>query len=131
MRAGPEVNTPGIRDSRKHPSIPNGANITLLSPDDKIKAMPSLEYCREHADALAQEVVNAWAVHFREEDMPPDFKALLELACQYQTVKSDNDSHREFNRLSELKAAREVEKRDAFCKVCNEYQDKHPKVGKK
>lgn len=110
--------------------------------------MPTLEYCYEHADDLAQEVVNAWGVHFGSE-LIPDFKELLELACRYQSARATADNRRDtlrvisehtgkpsnFEDSLQQVVARERTMRETFAKAVKEYQDKHmsgdsAKVGK-
>jgi hypothetical protein len=66
--------------------------------------MASQEYCYEHADELALEVVNAHELHFGSESNP-DFKELLELAVQYQSAPESM--------------------RETFAKAVKKYQDKH------
>src|SRR4030088_925102 len=102
--------------------------------------MRSLEYCIEHADELAQEVVNAWAVNAdagHAADLTADFKALLELACQYHTAKRTADNRRdtfgvvrqrmdgpvpEFDAALEEVSSQERAARDVFAKAFQEYE---------
>lgn len=84
--------------------------------------MPSrpLEDYIEHADDLAQEVVNAWGIHVsagNAADLTTSFKALFETACQYRTAKQTADNHREFNLLSEAEAAKEKATRESFAEA--------------
>ena len=77
----------------------------------------SLEDYIEHADDLAQEVVNASGINARTGNaatLTRDFKALFEIACQYRTARETADNHREFNVLSEQDATKEKETRESF-----------------
>jgi hypothetical protein len=53
--------------------------------------MPPIGYCVGHAEELAQEVVNAWAVNMRAGSagsLTDDFKALFDKACRYRDARS-------------------------------------------
>jgi len=68
--------------------------------------MASIEYCREHADALALEVGNSWLIHYRDgREMPANFKVLFDAAENYCATHQD----------AEL---------EVFCKACKEHLDK-------
>jgi hypothetical protein len=97
--------------------------------------MPSLEKCLEHADELAQEVVNAWGIQVdagNAAHLTPDFKVLFEATCRYRNAKQLADNHREFNFLSEREAAEEIAAREAFATAYRDFADKHeaPALGK-
>jgi len=52
--------------------------------------MPPIGYCLEHADKLAQEVVNAWPMNMRADNtdsLTEDFKALFDKACRYRNAR--------------------------------------------
>ncbi len=71
----------------------------------------------ERVDELAQEVVNAWGLNTKAGSAPsftPEFKALVDKACEYRTSKQIADNHREFNCLTEQEAVDEKRKREAF-----------------
>jgi hypothetical protein len=53
--------------------------------------MPPIGYCTEHADELAQEVVNAWAANMQAgnaDSLTDDFKALFDKACRYREARN-------------------------------------------
>ncbi len=77
--------------------------------------MTTLEYCLANADAMADEVLESWTIHFRNvgvDQLPADFKALLDLAIAHQKTK-------------------DATAREAFCNACVKYQDKNQETGKK
>lgn len=87
-----------------------------------------LEDYIEHADDLAQEVVNAWGINVSAGNaayLTAPFKDLLETACQYQTAKRIADNHREFNFLTEKEAANEKATRNAFAEVYKAHWESH------
>ena len=82
--------------------------------------MTPLEKYVEAADILAQDVVNAWGVNMQAGNgdlLSPEFKVLLDTACQYRTMKNIADNHRRFNALSEQTAAEEQEARLGFAET--------------
>jgi hypothetical protein len=93
--------------------------------------MAPLEKYLEQADKLAQDVVNAWGVNMQAGNgdmLSPDFKALLDKACQYRTAKSIADNHREFNILSERTAAEEQESRLEFSETYKTFWERREKA---
>ena len=61
---------------------------------------PTLEHCIEHADDLAQWVVNKWGASGGDAaPLPADFKALIELACRYRTAKQNADAFRAYQTI--------------------------------
>jgi len=79
--------------------------------------MPPLETYLEHADDLAQEVVNAWGINARvgnAASLTPEFGALVDKACRYRMLRQVADNHREFNVLTEQEAAEEKTACQAF-----------------
>ncbi len=94
--------------------------------------MAALEYCRGHADDLAQEVVNAWGINVDAGNaklLTVDFKALFEITCRYRTARETADNRRQFNLLGELEAAAEKEACELFAKAYMDFLDKHPSGG--
>jgi hypothetical protein len=117
------------------------------APKKKVGNRPTLEYCIEHADDLAQRLVNKWGASGGDTaPLPADFKALLELACRYraakqnadafrayQTIRPNADPDRDLDALLEQEAAKELAGREVFAKACKDFQDKHeggPAAGK-
>jgi len=90
-----------------------------------------LEDYIEHADDLAQDVVNAWGINVSTGNaatVTTDFKALFEIACQHRTAKETADSHREFNILSEQDITKEKLTRESFAKAYMAYWEKNAVV---
>ena len=90
---------------------------------------PSLEYCIEHADDLAQQVVNKWGASGGDAaPLPADFKALFEKACRYRSAKEMVESQRGSNVVTEVKreqlAAEEEATRKAFAKSYQDFCEK-------
>jgi hypothetical protein len=97
---------------------------------------PTLEHCIEHADDLAQWVVNKWGASGGDAaPLPADFKALIELACRYrtakqnadafrayQTIRPNADPDRDLDALLEQEAAKELAGREVFAKACKDFQ---------
>lgn len=88
----------------------------------------------EHADELAQEVVNAWGMNVRAGNaakLTADFRRLLEAACQYRTAKQIADSWREYSsaigrELSDPKSeAAEKAMRESFAEAYKKFWDEH------
>jgi len=93
----------------------------------KTQQMQPLEAYLENADALAQDVVNAWGVNVsagNASDLTPEFRRLLDKACRYRTAKSIADNHREFNVLTD---AEETELQTARLEFAEEYKVFHEK----
>lgn len=90
--------------------------------------MAPIEEYLDHADELAQSVIDAWgqnvkagnAALFRE-----DFKALLQETFRYWDAKKIADNHRAFAALSESEAAKESAARLAFAQAYKAYWEKH------
>src|SRR5229473_5855033 len=90
--------------------------------------MPPLEEYLQHVDELAQGVVNAWGLNVEAgnaADLTPEFKALLDRACRYQSIRRVEDNHREFNVLTEQEAADEKAARQAFAEAYKTFYEKH------
>jgi hypothetical protein len=90
--------------------------------------MPPLEEYLEHADDLAQHVMEAWRVEGQGGNdalLPTQFKALLDKACLYQHARKLADNHREHNVLSEKDEAEEKATREAFALAYKVYCEKH------
>ena len=92
----------------------------------------SLEDYIEHADELAQEIVNVWGINLSAGNaatLTTDFKALFEIACQYRTARETADNHREFNFLSEQESTQEKEMRESFAIAYQHYWEKYALAG--
>jgi hypothetical protein len=66
--------------------------------------MPPLEEYLEHADDLAQQIVDTWGVNVPAGNAPlltTRFKVLVDKACLYKNAKRLADNHRQYNVLSE------------------------------
>lgn len=88
----------------------------------------TFEFCLEHADELAQEVVNAWAVNVDAGNaklLTEDFKQLFELTCRYRTSREIADNHRQFDLLSEDEATSEKETRESFVRAYKLYEEEY------
>jgi hypothetical protein len=69
----------------------------------------------QNADALAQEVVNAWGLNSGNFGLlSTDFKALFEKTCAYRDAKRIADNRREFNVLAAEEAINEQRARKEF-----------------
>jgi hypothetical protein len=90
--------------------------------------MPTIEQYLEHADMLAQEVVNAWGVNMQAGNaafLTDEFKALLDKACRYKDAKTNADNHREFHTLSEQDVSTEEATRRDFAETYKTFWEKH------
>lgn len=86
-----------------------------------------LEKYLEHADELAQEVVNAWGVNVTAGNaayLTADFMALFDKTCLYRDAKKVADNHREFNMLTERDAVEEKARRQAFVEAYSTFYEK-------
>jgi hypothetical protein len=64
----------------------------------------------EHADALAQDVVNVWGANVTAGNgayLSADFKSLFDKCCVYRDARKIADIRRKFNMLTEAEAAEE------------------------
>jgi hypothetical protein len=105
-----------------------------VADDAGATIVPSLRKCIEHADELAQEVVNAWGGNVSAGNaarLSPDFKALFEKTCRYRDAKQLADNHRQFNALSEKDAAEEIAARQEFAEAYRDFSDKYEPGGSK
>jgi hypothetical protein len=90
--------------------------------------MNPLEKYVEHADGLAQEVVNAWCINVRAGNagsFTPEFKSLFDKACDYRTAKQIANCHREYGLLREQEAIDEKTKREAFAREFKDFKALH------
>jgi hypothetical protein len=90
--------------------------------------MPPIEDYLEHADELAQEVVNAWGVNMRAGNaafLTGEFKAVFDRACRYRSAKNGADNHRQVNMLNEQDAAEETATRQGFAEAYRTFWEKH------
>lgn len=84
---------------------------------------PSLEYCVEHADSMARQIVNSWYLH-HPGPYPEGFQPLLDAACNYQNYRRMADNHRESNCLTDMVVGRETELRESFARSVKAYRDR-------
>ncbi len=87
--------------------------------------MRTIEFYLEHADELAQDVVNAWGVNVDAGNaklLTEEFKALFELTCRYRAARETADNRRQFNLLGELEAASERKTREAFVRAYMDFE---------
>jgi hypothetical protein len=90
--------------------------------------MRTIETYLEHADELAQEVVNAWGVNMQAGNGPlltDDFNALLDKACRYRDAKGQADNRREFQMLSERDTDTEKATRQEFAAAYKRFWENH------
>lgn len=93
--------------------------------------MPPIEEYLEHADELAQEIVNAWGVNMRAGNgafFTDEFKVVFDKACRYRNAKNDADNHRQVNVSSEGDAAEETATRQGFAEAYKTFWEKHQAV---
>ena len=87
--------------------------------------MPPLEEYLKHVDKLAQQVVNAWGIGAQAGLAPtPQFRALLDKACLYRTVRRLADDHRKFDVMSEQGEVEELSARHAFAEAYKAFYGK-------
>ena len=99
----------------------------MLAFDEEIRMPPIEEYLKQ-ADKHAQEVVNAWGLSTtagHAADLTPEFKALFEKACLYQTARKLADNHRKHSVLIEYDEAEEKAMRQAFAESYKAFHEKH------
>jgi hypothetical protein len=92
--------------------------------------MAPLENYLEHADKLAQDVVNAWGVNMQAGNgdlLTPEFNLLLDKACRYRIMKSIAENHRESKILSERTATEEQVARLGFAETYKTFWERHHK----
>lgn len=89
---------------------------------------PTEEYLN-HADELAQHVINAWGSNWEGAKgyFTPEFKALLDKTFPYWDAKRTADNHREFGSGGEKVAAAERETRLAFARAYKAFWERHDK----
>jgi hypothetical protein len=91
--------------------------------------MQPIEKYLEHADRLAQEVVNAWGINVGAGNtalLTEEFNALLDKACRYQNAKSYSDNHREFRVLSQRDISEEETTRREFAAAYKLFWERQP-----
>jgi hypothetical protein len=90
--------------------------------------MPPLEEYLEHADDLAQRVVDTWRANVPASNAPLltiGFKDLVHKACLYKNARRLADNHRKHNVLSEQGEAEEKVTREAFELAYKAYYERH------
>jgi hypothetical protein len=91
-------------------------------------AIRPIEDYIEHADELAQDVVNAWGVNVSAGNsayLTASFKALFDAADHYRTAKQIADNRREFNLLTEEEADKEQATRASFAQAYKKRWEAH------
>jgi hypothetical protein len=89
--------------------------------------MPPLEKYVEHADELAQEVVNSWGANAtagNTASLSSDFMALFNKACLYRDARKIAQNRREFHILTESEAVEEISARQAFAEAYKAFREK-------
>ena len=79
-----------------------------------------LEQYIQHADELAQQVVNVWGSYTSAGDgdkLRPEFMALFDKACRYRDARDTAKNHREFRALTKDEETRESQTRLEFAKA--------------
>lgn len=79
--------------------------------------MSPIEEYLENADALSQNVVNAWCETVRAGDGPlltDEFKSLFDEACRFRTARMIAENHQQHGVLTEPVAAEVEATRRAF-----------------
>ncbi len=88
----------------------------------------AIEEYLKSADALAQEVVNAWGLNVHAgnaESLTSEFKIVLDKACRYQDAKRLTDSYRQFSLVSDTDAeAKETAARQTFAEAFKAWKEK-------
>ena len=82
--------------------------------------MRPIEWYLEHADELAQKVVDAWEPNIQPGEPPSfteDLKALFNKAYRYIEAKRQADDRRQSNTLSEADVSEEKAARRAFAEA--------------
>jgi hypothetical protein len=90
--------------------------------------VPTTEQYLEHADYLAQEVVNAWGVNMQAGNaafLTDEFNALLDKAWRYRDAKSNADNRRQSHTLSEQDVSTEEASRKEFAEAYKTFWEKH------
>lgn len=85
-----------------------------------------LEHYIEHADELAQQVVNVWGTYTTSGDgdkLTPQFKSLFDKACRYRDAKHTADNHRRFSLLTKDEEIEEKETTLAFAEAYKALDD--------
>ena len=94
--------------------------------------MPPLEEYLEHADDLAQHVVDTWRANVPASNAPlltTRFKVLVDKACLYKNARRLADNHRQYNVLSEQDEAEEKTTREAFAVAYKALYERHAAMG--
>ena len=90
--------------------------------------MPSIEWCVEHPDELAQEVISTWEAKTEADKPAPlsdDFSALFDKASQYLVAKTNADHRRrQFPDLNKFDAVEEKATLQAFAEAYKSYSEK-------
>jgi hypothetical protein len=79
-----------------------------------------IEWYLEHADELAQKVVDAWGLNIQPDEPPSftdDFKGLFDKAYRYRQATRQADERRQSNTLSQADVTDEKAARQAFAEA--------------
>ncbi|MFZ0639908.1 MAG: hypothetical protein WAN33_13025 [Candidatus Acidiferrales bacterium] len=86
-----------------------------------------MDHYIEHADELAQRVMNFWGSS--HQTLPADFMETFDKACCYQRARDLAANHRQFGSLTSAEGAEERETRIAFAKSYKARDDSAPAPG--
>lgn len=81
----------------------------------------------DHADELAQEVMNAWATHVNGEStapLTPEFMAIFHKMLMYKHARELAQNHRQSNILSESDVVNERVACEEFCIAYKDFREK-------
>jgi hypothetical protein len=92
-----------------------------------MKTIMELDHYVEHADELAQSVVNFWGSSHHK--LPSDFMEVFEKACCYQRARDLAANRRQFGSLTSAEEAEEREARIAFARNYKALDDAAPAPG--
>jgi len=88
--------------------------------------MRPIEWYNEHADELAQQIVDAWTDKANADAagrVPNDMQLLFEMAAQYRIAKATADGRRQFPDLKKIDEVEEKAAREAFAKAYKHYSE--------
>ncbi len=88
---------------------------------------PIEEYV-EHADTLAQDMVNAWGINMQAGNGPvlsEEFKEVFEMTCEFRTAKRVADNWRRAGMPTEAVDAIVQVKRQVFAQAFKTFHEKH------
>jgi hypothetical protein len=99
--------------------------------DNMENAFEGRPFDAEHADDLAQEVVNVWGQFTaagHQDRLTPEFITLLNSAIRYRDAKRVANNHRDFNVLT---SAEEIEEKESLLAFAQAWQSAHASAAAK